>query len=210
MRKKITVDSKIQEFFGKYPLTSFEKGEIIIKKSVKRPALIFYLEKGFVGQTKSSALGEKVSLNIFKKKSFFPLIFALGDIDNHFDFEALTSVEVRPVEVSKVVEFLKENKDVLYYVTNRLSRGMNGLLNHLETLMIKEAKLQILDTLRIYAERFGEKAGKNFKIQLELTHKNIADNLGLTRETVTRELNKLVDEKLITKKGKYFYLNLKK
>jgi CRP/FNR family transcriptional regulator len=206
MRKKVTTDTKIETFFGKYPLTTFKKGEIIIKKSTKRPDQIYYLESGFVGLTKINSMDEKVSLNIFKKKSFFPLIFVLGDIDNHFDFEALTSVEVRLAPVSEVVEFLKEDKDVLYSVTNRLSRGMNGLLNHLETLMVKEAKMQILDTLKIYAERFGEKAGRNYKIQLEMTHKNIADNLGLTRETVTRELNKLVDEELITKKGKYIYL----
>lgn len=208
METNQVTEAKTEKFFRKYEKKSFEKGQLLINKTVKKPEQIFYIEKGFVGQSKKNGDESTITLNILKKKSFFPIIFALGEIENQFDFEALSYVEARVAPVADVVEFLKTNPDVLYKLTMRLSRGVGGLLNHLETLMLKEAKQQIMDTLIVYAKRFGEKENKYFKINLELTHKNLAGILGLTRETVTRELKELIKENKIVRKGKYFYIAL--
>lgn len=208
MEMNETVEVKVEKFFRKYEKKIFKKGEILIKESVKIPETIFYVEKGFVGQTKNRGKAEAVTLNILKKGSFFPIILALGELENQFDFKALSEVEVRMAPVKDVIKFLHENSDVLYKLTTRLSRGVGGLLNHMETLMVKEARQQILDTLTVFAKRFGEKESKYFKIKLELTHKNLAEILGLTRETVTRVLKDLIKEKKIVRKGKYFYISL--
>ncbi|MFZ6034933.1 MAG: Crp/Fnr family transcriptional regulator [Patescibacteria group bacterium] len=205
----IDAEQKIEIFFKKCPEKTYKKGDLVIENSTKRPEFIYYIQKGYVGQMKkNNSPGNIITLNILKKKSYFPIILALGDLENQYDFKAFSDVKVRVAPVADVIAFLKANADVLFSLTSRLSQGVGGLLNHLETLMIKEASDQILDTLTVYAKRFGQKEGKYFKIDLELTHKNLAGVLGLTRETVTRELKELIKNREIIRKGKYFYIAL--
>ncbi len=205
----IDAEQKIENFFKKYPEKTYKKGDLVIESSAKRPEFIYYIQKGYVGQIKkNNRPGNIITLNILKQKSYFPIILALGDLENQHDFKAFSDVKVRVAPVTDVIAFLKANADVLFSLTSRLSQGVGGLLNHLETLMVKEASDQILDILTVYAKRFGQKEGKYFKIDLELTHKNLAGVLGLTRETVTRELKELIRNRKIIRKGKYFYVAL--
>ena len=54
----------------------------------------------------------------------------------------------------------------------------------------------------ICAERFGKKVGRDVVIQVPLTHKDIANLVGMTRETVSIEMKKLAHRSLIGYKGK--------
>lgn len=206
MQRVNSVPLKVLRFFKAYSRFAYRKGHLLIKDSFLTPDIVYFLEKGQVAQIKRTKDKKEIILNIFKPGSFFPLIFALGNMNNSFDFEALSPIEVRSAPLKDVILFLQKNPDVMYDFINRLSRGTVGLLNHLTALISHEAEEQIIFALTVYVKRFGKKEGKLYRIDLALTHKGIANHLGLSRETVTRELKKLLIKKTITKKGKFYYL----
>ena len=55
----------------------------------------------------------------------------------------------------------------------------------------------------------GEKEAGGVTLNIKLTHQNIADMIGLTRETVTRVLDKWQKDGEITIKNKFIHLNSK-
>lgn len=199
---------KVSQFFNTYPKLIYKKGQILIGKSDRNPIHIYFLEKGYVGQVKRLENKRKIILNIFKPGSFFPLVLAVGKVHNQYDFESLNTVQVRISPLQDVLAFIEQNKDVYNDFTSRLSHGLTGLLEQIASLISKESQEQIESVMITYAKRFGVKEGKYFKIELMLTHEAIASNLGLSRETVTRKLTKLLANKVIEKKGRFYRVKI--
>lgn len=206
----LSVQERVKLFFASYPETSYKKGYVLVKRSNHVPTQIFFLEKGHVAQIKKINPGNEIILNIFKPGSFFPLVFALSGTQNQYDFATMSQVVVRTAPIQDVINFIESNPEVLKDILERMSKGVVGLLRHLEVLISSEAQIQIITILSTYAKRFGKREGGFYTVGLSLTHKTIASNLGLTRETVTRELKKLIAKGIVEKKGKCYLISVDK
>lgn len=68
------------------------------------------------------------------------------------------------------------------------------------------AKNRLYFLLRRLAIQQGIKVNKGTKINLKLTHQDLATMIGSTRSTVTKMLNELEDEGNIMKAGKYIII----
>lgn|SRR5690625_2754482 len=55
-----------------------------------------------------------------------------------------------------------------------------------------------------------EKQDRSIKINITFTHQELADLIGTSRVTVSNEISKLQQLKVIKKKGRYYYINDKK
>lgn len=65
-------------------------------------------------------------------------------------------------------------------------------------MMAGNAQSRMVVELLIAARRFGTKSGNKVTINLKITEKDLASQTGIARETVSRELQKLKKEGLIT------------
>ena len=102
---------KIENFLKGYKFQKYRKGEIIIRAE-DEPQGVFYLEEGFVKKYIISRKGDELTLNIFKPVSFFPIGWTLNKGKNYYFYEAMTSVSVWRVPRDKVIEFIKNVKDI--------------------------------------------------------------------------------------------------
>lgn len=66
----------------------------------------------------------------------------------------------------------------------------------------KTAKERIATFLLTMAERIGEKSGSSIQLTLPMSRREIADSLGLTIETVSRQLTELRDSQMIATSGR--------
>jgi CRP/FNR family transcriptional regulator len=83
----------------------------------------------------------------------------------------------------------------------RILLGLDGILTNIEYLLSGNAKRRILAVLLLSAKRFGQKNDHNqIIIQLPLTHQDMANLCGLTRETVSLIIEELIDKKIISSK----------
>ena len=87
-------------------------------------------------------------------------------------------------------------------VMNRLLLLLAGRLRHsweqVRMLHFKDASFRIMTSLKNLCAERGEPSPEGVLLKLKLTHQNIADMTGLTRETVTRVIDKLKKSDLIT------------
>lgn len=184
------IQKKLDSFFmDGFPLT-FQKGEILLRAGTPLHK-IYYLKKGHVRQFLNTADGQELTLHLFKPPSFFPTMLLLSNSVNKYDFAAIDDVTVWPKPSGQVLAFLKENPDVLYDFTIRLSQGIVGLLNKIENTTYANAYQKILSLLLYLTNHYGVTSTNTTLLSLKLTHTDIASWTGMQRETASRQLEKL-------------------
>src|SRR3989304_3757892 len=192
-----SVKNKLENFFLKFKSSHFNKNEIILRAEDNLKD-VFYLKSGYVRMYKLFEDGRELTLNIFKPGTFFEMSLAIANIKNPYFFQAITPVDLKKAPKDQVLEFAKQNPDVLYDLIRRVSIGHNALLSNIEHMLSGSAKHRIISTLYILSRRFGEKTARNHTIiNLPLTHQIIASLASITRETATLTLNKLVKKELV-------------
>lgn len=193
------IAAKVEAFFASYPSRKYPKGQILIHGG-DDPQHIFYLTQGKVRQYDISYRGDEVVMNVYKSGAFFPMLWALTDLQNRHFFSAENDVEVRVAPKDKVVEFLKTNPDVAMDLLTRLYIGVDGLLGRMAHLMAGSARSRLLYELIIECKRFGE-PDKKGELIIPVSEGDLAARAGLSRETVSREMQKLIKQDLVAVKS---------
>jgi CRP-like cAMP-binding protein len=175
-----------KDFFGAYPLRTFEKGETMLQAEETLPG-VFYIVEGRVSQYDITPNGNEVVVNVFKPGAFFPASSAMNNTPNHYFFEASTKTVTRVAPAAEVVQFLKDNPDILFDLLSRVYRGVDGVLRRMAHLMGGDSKSRLLFELLNAATRFGEQRSDG-SVFINLKEGDIARHSGLARETVNRTI----------------------
>lgn len=202
----IKVKKRLDNFFSQYRLYKFKKGEVLINAE-ENPPEVFYLTSGIVKRYAVTEDGDELTLNIYRPISFFPVSNAINNSLNHHFYEALTPVEVWAAPKEKVLEFLKNEPEVVFDLLGRIYKGLDGFFLRMEKLMGSGAEAKLMTELLIAAKRFGISNNQATVINLKLTEKDLAAQTGIARETVSRQLNKLKRKGLIEYKNKRLQIN---
>ncbi len=184
----MSVASLVSEFFSSKPRASYDKGTILITPDIK-VSTVFYIETGTVIQYQISDSGNKVILNTFKPGAFFPMSYIINDTPSPFFFEANSKINARTCTASAAVSFLRQNPDVMFDLLARMYRGVDALLLRQFQLMAGSASDRLIQELILSATRFGTK--QKDQIFLKTTTEQLAQQTGLARETISREISKL-------------------
>lgn len=189
------VAQKIETFFAQYRLRRYAKGQVLILNGDDTDH-VYYLTKGKVKQYDVTTHGDEIILNVFKPPAFFPMSLAINKVANPYVYEAETDIEIRQAPADETVAFLKANPDVTFDLLSRLYRGVDGLLGRIARLMVGSARSRLLYELLIECRRFGKRQDDGSYL-LVIKEVELAARAGLSRETVSREIQKLVVDKLI-------------
>ena len=190
------IQTKVDKFFSQFQVRRYPKNEIILYPEDQPPGAI-YIKSGYVREYNISLDGVEITIHLFAPHSFFPMTWVMSDIKNRYYYEALTEVEVYSVPKDAVNSFLKENPDVLYSLTKRLLHGLDKLTLRIEQLTYGKAHVRMISTLFYLARHFGKITNNTATITEKFTHREIAAFAGMTRETASREWEKLHQKGLI-------------
>lgn len=188
------IADKIHRTLSQYPKRQYPKGQIIVFAD-ESPEHIFYIVKGKVIKYDVSYRGDEVIVNVFKPPAFFPISWAVNGSHNSYFYKTDDETELHIVPAADIVSFLKDNPDVMYDLIQRIYRGTDGMLARMVQLMSGTAKSRLLYELLIEARRFGEKQ-KGGSHKLKISESDLAARAGLSRETVSREMQGLKDQGL--------------
>lgn len=201
----------LRDFIAKYPAKTFKKGETILLKDEK-PDQIFIIESGFVKTYSITKNGDERLVSIDRKGDDFPIGYALGLIEkSQFFYEAFSKCTVRLVPRQDYLEYLHGDIDRLYNQQVRLTILLLATLSRVHALEQPNAREKIAHTLVYMADKLGVILRPNkSKLKIDVTQQEIANSLGLTRETANIELKKLETMKIITHSRKSYVLYMEK
>ncbi|MBI4092140.1 MAG: Crp/Fnr family transcriptional regulator [Candidatus Levybacteria bacterium] len=193
----------LKSFFNEYDLKTFAKGEMILRPESGK---IFFLTKGAVRMFTLSKEKEELTLNIHRAYSLFPMSL-IFNIQNKYTFDSLTETQGYFAPKKDFKKFINKNPAVLFDLLKRIYLGFDGFFMLLEALLSGDAFYRVLIQLIIYTRRFGQKNGKVATFNWNLTHRQLASQTGLARESVTKEIKKLQDRGLVGYSGKKLFIN---
>lgn len=180
---------KVQTFFKSQKSQKYTKGKIIIDPS-SAPTGLFYLEQGIVRQYAISSKGEEITINIFKSPSLFPVGWVINDIPEPYYFDTMSPVSVWVAPKKDALGFLKTNSDVVFDLMQRIYKGLNGYFVRVENLMTGNARSRLITHILLHDSRFGAE-------KLKVSESDLASQSGITRETVSRQLQYLREKGLV-------------
>ncbi len=192
------------------PMSTIKKGTLIQTPDTFREGL-YFLKKGKLKLYKINVEGKKFIVSILGAGNVF------GEIDT---FSLGTKgLFIETVEDTLLCAMGKEQFEQFLLVRPELAlkmlKELSALLNERDALLAQLAlggvRDKLLHLLINLAEKFGmnEKDGL-YKIDLRLSHQEIANMIGSTRETVTVVLNDLVAEGVIKTGRMTIEINLEK
>ena len=202
------ISQKIEDFFVQYKTRKYSKGQVLLLSGDKVD-YVYHLLNGTVKQYDVSYRGDEIILNLFKPPAFFPMSIAINKVTNPYIYEAETAVEIRQAPANEVVEFIKANPDVMFDLLSRVFIGVDGLIGRMAQLMASNANQRVVYELILESSRFGIIQNNGSSV-LNISEKDLGARAGLSRETVSREINKLKSDKLLAiQKKNIVILNLK-
>lgn len=196
-----------KHFTAQYPLKSYKKGETILLKDEK-PEAVFIVESGLVKTYSITSNGYERLVSIDRKDENFPIGLAFGLIDkSQFFHEAFTRCTVRLVPPEKFLEHLTLNIESMYRHHIRTTSLLLSTLSRVHALEQPTAGDKIAYTLLYMASQVGVILRPyKTRLKISVTQQEIANSLGLSRETTSIELRKLEALNLIAHSRKSYIL----
>lgn len=201
-----------KQFVAQYPLKTFKKGETILLKD-ETPPHIFIIETGFVKTYSITKNGDERLVSIDRRGDDFPIGFALGLIEkSDYFYEAFSKCTIRLVPQEDYISYLRGDAERMYKQQVRLTALLLAALSRVHALEQPSAREKIAHTLIYMANQLGVilRPQKSSSLKIDVTQQEIANSLGLTRETTNIELKKLETMKLITHSRKSYVLYVEK
>jgi CRP/FNR family transcriptional regulator len=186
---------RLSNIFLQGTTKNYKKGQTILDAGNTSRKVIF-VKEGAVKQYSLTTQGDEIVHHFYKTGSVFPLALILsGKTEKHF-FESLSDSVVSILPTAIFVNYLKQDSVLLFYFLQNFSAGLIGLTTRVETILNKHSQYRIISLLLYFGQR--NKTNVNMmEIAHSLTHREIANWLGSSRETVSRQLENLRKNGLI-------------
>lgn len=188
----------IEDFACKFPRVKFSAGAKLFARG-SQPQYFFYVIEGSVKLSQTAENGQVVNLHVFYPGSCISLLSLTGPSDS-YDFEAATALEVYQIPREEFLAEARKDAVLTFELLLHAMRGMKGLLHRIQ-LNASEPAIQRVSGLLVYfAKHQPLSTVEKGVIPVEVTHQEIADWLGLTRENVSLQLKSIEDQGLIKRR----------
>jgi len=116
--------------------------------------------------------------------------------------EMLESGKVNFIRRDHFLDFLRNNAEASVRVAQLLSHVYAAVHEQMRSLVLSDSAAEKLARLLLsWVKKTGGRTEQNIHLKLSLTHGEIAQMIGVLRETVTRLLRELRDKRIIQLKG---------
>jgi CRP/FNR family transcriptional regulator len=162
---------------------------------------IFVLCEGEVKLTISSSEGKILILRIAKAGEVLGLMAALSGKPYEVTAETSRPSQIAFVRREDFVRFVAQHPEASQGIVKQLSSNYHGACEQLRTVGLSASASEKLARLLLERSAGAEETKLGVQFTMRLTHEEIAEFIGSTRETVTRTLSNFKSRHLITTKG---------
>ncbi len=183
----------------------YEKGEIIFFEEDNSKNL-YLLVNGQVKLTMLSPDGKEKVLTILQEGDLFGEISLFDHNPHPVTAEVQKKARLLTLPFDKLENMIIDKPRLALKIIEALSKKTRLLTSQVRDLVFHDAVERMASLLIRFGKDFGREENGGIKIDLILTHQEIANLLGVSRVTVTKTINKLIDENLITIEDKHIVI----
>jgi CRP-like cAMP-binding protein len=206
-------DKKVAELFGGGRERKYPKNQLIHYQG--DPLSQTYMVKnGFAKAYTILDSGDTRTILLLSRGDIFPLAFSetmqWSSYKIRYFYQSLTDIELMITPSDSLERKLREDPEAMNVYMTYLAASNEAVLSQLEVMKNKKA----IDKVALLLPYLVEKAGKQvrpdvYELQLKLSHQEIADLSGVTRETTTTLIKQLEKDKIIDQRRGNWQINLR-
>ena len=190
-------DNETDQIINKIAVKQFKKNETILHEEDTNEFMYLILS-GKVKAVRTTEDGKEIIVAMHKSGSFFG---EMSLIDGK-----TTPASVIAKEDSLIATITKNDFFLIIFSQHKVTKNLLEILcsrfrkclDTIQLLNFNNASQRTKMLFLMLSDEYGEKTSEGVLLNIKLTHQDISDMTGLTRETVTRVIDKLQKSKEIT------------
>ena len=184
------------KFTGIYP-----KGSLLFVEG-EQPRGIFILCSGRAKLTTSSTEGKVLIVKIAEPGEVLGASATILGKPYEVSAETIEPAQLNFIKREDFMKFLNTDSEACMHTAQQLSEKYHSAQREIRSLGLSQTTGEKLAKLLLdWCDRNGEPTPKGIRLKVLLTHEEIAQMIGTTRETVTRLLSDFKRRKIIDVKG---------
>lgn len=199
--------SKVYIFSTLQPEAFKKISDIIITRKYRKGQVIFFegdvedklyiVNQGKIKIYKYNREGREQILYILSEGEFIGDMSLLKKGNFQFNAEALEDTLICTIAKDDFDEIITRNPEITLKILEVLHDRLMSLENLIQNLSTKDIEIRIASMLLSFAGDFGLEDDNGIAIDLPLNREEMANYIGVTRETISRKLTSLQDEGVI-------------
>ncbi len=178
----------------------FPKHKTIVEEGLPGDYM-YVIREGRVQVSKLSDDGREKILEFLGEGDFFGEMSLLDDAPRSASVRALSDTRILALSRADFLSVMRRSADVAMAVVQELARRLRDTDEQASSLSFQRVKQRTQGLLMRLAK---EEGGSSRRITPVLTHQQIADMIGTSRETVTRALKGLKQQGWLEQEGKRY------
>lgn len=206
-----TDSAAFRQSLAKFPLRQIKKGRPILYQG-EIPQTTFFIKSGVIKVYNITTSGEEKTVGYESADGLMPLewLFGRSPVSLYY-YDTFTDCQVHSVPKPDLLEILNLNPNLANFLLNRAISLYISSTIHLHALEQSKARDKLLYILQYLVMRFGKQLNSEESlIELRLTHQEIANLIGITRETASTEIGRLTKTGILRQEHLHYVINTNK
>ncbi|HSW96747.1 MAG TPA: Crp/Fnr family transcriptional regulator [Candidatus Saccharimonadales bacterium] len=199
-------EENIGNFFEKYPVMKFQKGEKVVRPGILA-SNVLYIKSGFIRLYIVSKEAKDVTICFLNASKLKNVIMGISSRFNKYSVEALTELEVVQVPQEAFIAYIYQKPAVFAGFSKSLFELADTLFEQSAWLKSGDSYTKVASAIYYLHRDFSTVVDNTRQIDLKLTHHMLASLTGLTRETVTLQMNVLQKKGIIQYRNNYVHVH---
>lgn len=190
----------MKEFNSIKSVSAYPEGTVLFLES-QDPRGVFVVCEGEVKLTISSSEGKTLILRIARAGEILGLMSVISGKPYEVTAETLHPCQIAFVRREDFLHFVAQHAEASQAMVRQLSSNYHGACEQLRTVALSASAPEKLARLLLDWSAEAEETTSGRRVMLPLTHEEIAEFIGSSRETVTRTLSEFKSRQFLTLKG---------
>jgi CRP/FNR family transcriptional regulator, anaerobic regulatory protein len=181
----------------------FKKGQVVMRSGDSSLMLII---RGFVKRyfiTENGALGVQILYgpqDVFAlSKAYKQLLgYSLYEGPETYYYETMCDTKLYAMSMDDFTATVERRPELYKELFAEIGTHLKSCIYRLENTSLTSSYQRVAHELLYCAQEFGEQTAEGVKLKLPLTHQDMADILGITRETVSKSVARLRADGIIS------------
>lgn len=192
----VLTEEQLAKLTSKITHKKYKKGQMIFFEGDISDKL-YVINKGKIKIFKYTREGKEQILYILSEGDFVGDLSLLKKDEFKFNAEALEDSNICVLTKDDFDGLLKENPEIAIEILQVVYDRIIKLENLIQSLSTKDIESRIAGLLLSFVKDFGVRKGSTIELELPLSREDIANYIGVTRETISRKLSSMQEQGII-------------
>ncbi len=180
-------------------LMEFNTPDIYRKKQTvysegNKPRSLFFIKKGKVKTYRTNEEGKELITAIYQEGDFLGYMALLEESAYKDSAKTIEDAEITEVPKDTFTELLNNNRDVMYRFIRLLAGNISEREQQLMAIAYNSLRKKVADALVSIQRKYKR---DNEKANIDISRENLANIVGIAKESLIRTLSDFKDERLI-------------